>query len=169
VSSINEIRSRCIHIDGKTAKGSYDREENSACIASSWSSEHGLVLAQHKVEDKSNEITAVPLLLLLNPKGRPWMPWHPNSTASQQAGGEYVLLPGIRKIYHQVETWFEQVANDWAGIEYSYQKTWRRDTIDLKTRQVFAVPVSHYHRCIAKVSGGINHRGHGQAAATVME
>jgi len=36
----------------------------------------------------------------------------------------------------------------------------------LETRQVFAVPVSHYHRCIAKVSGGINHRGHGQAAAT---
>ncbi|MEG4472102.1 ISAs1 family transposase [Microcoleus sp. AT9_B5] len=37
---------------------------------SAWSSEHGLVLAQHKVDSKSNEITAVPLLLkLLNLKG----------------------------------------------------------------------------------------------------
>ncbi len=37
---------------------------------SAWSSEHGLVLAQQKVKDKSNEITAVPpLLTLLNLKG----------------------------------------------------------------------------------------------------
>ncbi len=37
---------------------------------SAWSSEHGLVLAQQKVDSKSNEITAVPLLLkLLNLKG----------------------------------------------------------------------------------------------------
>jgi hypothetical protein len=37
---------------------------------SAWSSEHGLVLAQQKVESKSNEITAVPQLLkLLNLKG----------------------------------------------------------------------------------------------------
>jgi hypothetical protein len=37
---------------------------------SAWSSEHGLVLAQEKVDSKSNEITAVPRILpLLNLKG----------------------------------------------------------------------------------------------------
>jgi len=58
-----------IHIEGKTAKGSYDREKKLKALhtVSAWSSEHGLVLAQEKVDSKSNEITAVPhLLQLLN-------------------------------------------------------------------------------------------------------
>ena len=61
-----------LHVDGKTAKGSYDREGELKALhsVSAWSSEHGLVLAQQKVDDKSNEITAVPILLrLLNLKG----------------------------------------------------------------------------------------------------
>lgn len=61
-----------IHIDGKTARNSYDREEKLKALhtVSAWSSEHGLVLAQEKVDSKSNEITAVPRMLqLLNLKG----------------------------------------------------------------------------------------------------
>ena len=61
-----------IHIDGKSAKGSDDREGKLKALhsMSAWSSEHGLVLAQQKVDGKSNQITAVPLLLkLLNLKG----------------------------------------------------------------------------------------------------
>jgi hypothetical protein len=73
VSSITEkLGVELIHIDGKTAKGSYDREGQLQALhsVSAWSSEHGLVLAQQKVDSKSNEITAVPLLLkLLNLKG----------------------------------------------------------------------------------------------------
>ncbi len=73
VSSITEkLGLELIHIDGKTAKGSYDREGKLKALhsVSAWSSEHGLVLAQQKVDSKSNEITAVPLLLkLLNLKG----------------------------------------------------------------------------------------------------
>lgn len=154
VSSISQkLGLDVIHIDGKTAKGSYDREEKLKALhsISAWSSEHGLVLAQHKVEDKSNEITAVPLLLkLLNLKGAVvTLDAMGTQTAIasqiQQAGGEYVLaLKGNQgKLYHQVETWFEQVvANDWAGIEYSYQKTVEAGHHRLETRQVFAVPVS---------------------------
>lgn len=73
VSSITErLGVEVIHIDGKTAKGSYDREGKLKALhsVSAWSSEHQLVLAQQKVDGKSNEITAVPLLLkLLNLKG----------------------------------------------------------------------------------------------------
>jgi len=52
--------------------GSYNRQSQLKALhtVSAWSSEHRLVLAQQKVEGKSNEITAVPLLLkLLNLKG----------------------------------------------------------------------------------------------------
>lgn len=53
-------------------RNSYDREEKLKALhtVSAWSSEHGLVLAQEKVDSKSNEITAVPRILpLLNLKG----------------------------------------------------------------------------------------------------
>ena len=61
-----------IQIDGKTLTGSYDREEKLKALhsVSAWSSEHNLVLAQQKVESKTNEIKAIPMLLnLLNLKG----------------------------------------------------------------------------------------------------
>lgn len=48
--------------DGKTIRGSYDRNQGQSALhlISAWASEHSLVLAQVKVEDKSNEITAIP-------------------------------------------------------------------------------------------------------------
>lgn len=54
-----------IAIDGKTLKGSYDRENSlkSLQIVSAWSSSHQLVLGQVAVDKKSNEITAIPILL----------------------------------------------------------------------------------------------------------
>ena len=52
-------------IDGKTARGSYDRYTNKSAIhmVSAWASANGIVLGQRKVDDKSNEITAIPQLL----------------------------------------------------------------------------------------------------------
>lgn len=61
VSSISEKLSiELIHIDGKKALGSYDRREEKLKALhsmSAWSSEHGLVLGQQKMDGKSNEIT----------------------------------------------------------------------------------------------------------------
>ena len=50
-----------------TIRGSYDRNQGKSAlhVISAWSSEQHLVLAQMKVEDKSNEITAIPALLEL--------------------------------------------------------------------------------------------------------
>ena len=54
-----------VAIDGKNIKGSYDRESQikSLTMVSAWSSSHRLVLGQVAVKQKSNEITAIPLLL----------------------------------------------------------------------------------------------------------
>jgi hypothetical protein len=56
-----------IPIDGKTVRGSYDRNQNKSALhlISAWASKQRLVLAQMKVDDKSNEITAIPALLEL--------------------------------------------------------------------------------------------------------
>lgn len=54
-----------VAIDGKRLRCSYDSSKNKNAIhmISAWSSQNNLVLGQLKVEDKSNEITAIPKLL----------------------------------------------------------------------------------------------------------
>jgi predicted transposase YbfD/YdcC len=62
---LNDLFPQLIAIDGKEIRGSYDREAGtkSVHLVSAWSSESQLVLAQTKVSSKSNEITAIPILL----------------------------------------------------------------------------------------------------------
>ena len=64
--------SRLIAIDGKTLRRSHDKFLGKKAIhmINAWSSTNQLVMAQLKVDDKSNEITAIPeLLALLDLKG----------------------------------------------------------------------------------------------------
>jgi predicted transposase YbfD/YdcC len=61
-----------IAIDGKTLRGSFDKAagKNPLHLVSAWASEARLTLGQIAVDSKSNEITAIPLLLeLLDLKG----------------------------------------------------------------------------------------------------
>jgi predicted transposase YbfD/YdcC len=50
-------------IDGKTLRGSSDGDRPPAHMVSAFATDLGLVLGQEKVADKSNEITAIPVLL----------------------------------------------------------------------------------------------------------
>jgi len=54
-----------IAIDGKTLRHSYDQGKGKGAIhmVSAWASQNRLVLGQVKVDEKSNEITAIPQLL----------------------------------------------------------------------------------------------------------
>lgn len=56
---------RLVAIDGKTCRGSHDAGNNLGPlhIVSAWASEEGIALGQVATEAKSNEITAIPLLL----------------------------------------------------------------------------------------------------------
>lgn len=61
-----------VAIDGKTLRRSFDHAASKAAIhmVSAWANTNRLVLGQLKVDDKSNEITAIPkLLALLELKG----------------------------------------------------------------------------------------------------
>lgn len=61
----NIIKGEVVAIDGKTLRHSYDTELGKGAIhmVSAWASTNRLVLGQVKVDDKSNEITAIPELL----------------------------------------------------------------------------------------------------------
>jgi len=60
-----KIMGEVIAIDGKAIQGSSDsfKGKNWITMVSAWAQENELVLAQVKVSDKSNEITAIPKLL----------------------------------------------------------------------------------------------------------
>jgi predicted transposase YbfD/YdcC len=66
IQAVQEISAhRLIAIDGKTLRGSYDRGDGKAAIhmVSAWAAENKLSLGQVVVDEKSNEITAIPELL----------------------------------------------------------------------------------------------------------
>lgn len=59
------VGAEVVALDGKTVRRSFDSAKGQSAIhlVSAWASANGLVLGQIKVDDKSNEITAVPELL----------------------------------------------------------------------------------------------------------
>lgn len=61
----NTITKEVVSIDGKYIRGSKDtfHEQNPIYMVSAWAGQNELVLGQLKVTEKSNEITAIPLLL----------------------------------------------------------------------------------------------------------
>jgi predicted transposase YbfD/YdcC len=66
VESIHEITAgQVVSIDGKTARASLDRAKGKhpLHVVSAWASANRLVLGQVMVDEKSNEITAIPRLL----------------------------------------------------------------------------------------------------------
>jgi len=60
-----------VAVDGKTLRQSHDKSSGKANIhlVSAWASQTGIVLGQHKVEDKSNEITAIGVFCITPRKG----------------------------------------------------------------------------------------------------
>lgn len=65
VKEIQKELPELVSIDGKTLRGSHDGDENQKAIhiVSAFASNTRLILGQEKVEEKSNEITAIPKLL----------------------------------------------------------------------------------------------------------
>jgi predicted transposase YbfD/YdcC len=142
-----------INIDGKTARGSYDRESSLKALhtVSAWSCEHHLVLAQQRVESKSNEITAIPELLnLLDISGAIITL---DAMGTQRAiaeqiidqGGDYILaLKGNQGSLHKsVKAFFETAEqSQWAGIDFSHSDCREAGHHRIEHRQVWAVPLS---------------------------
>src|SRR5574341_109223 len=68
VWAVNDIiQGQIINIDGKCLRGSHDGRLGKRAIymVSAWAEENEIVLGQRKVDEKSNEITAIPELLKL--------------------------------------------------------------------------------------------------------
>jgi predicted transposase YbfD/YdcC len=65
VQALRHVRGDLIAIDGKTHRRSHDRTNGRTALhlVSAWAAENRMVLGQVAVDTKSNEITAIPMLL----------------------------------------------------------------------------------------------------------
>jgi predicted transposase YbfD/YdcC len=119
-------------------------------FVSAWASEHRLVLAQTKVQDKSNEITAIPALLeLLNIQGciitLDAMGTQKNIAAQiQQARADYIicLKANHPTLFEQVESFFK-TARDEDTLPRPSAHTTEAGHHRLEIRQVWTIPLNH--------------------------
>ena len=123
-----------VAVDGKTNRGSFDAAAGQSAIhmVSAWAAENRLVLGQVKVQDKSNEITAIPKLLrLLDISGcivTIDAMGCQREIASQivAQGGDYVFsLKGNQGTLHEdVKVFFEESRSvDFRDIEHSFHES----------------------------------------------
>ncbi|WP_448265261.1 ISAs1 family transposase [Nostoc sp. DSM 114159] len=150
---VGSMGGEIIPIDGKTIRGSYDRNQGQSAlhVISAWASEQRLVLAQVKVEDKSNEITAIPALLELLDITGAIITIDAMGTQTEIAKqivakkADYVLALKANHptLHSQVQQWFEtEKANNFRGVDVSYDKRIEKAHHRREIREVWTVPVA---------------------------
>lgn len=139
-----------IAVDGKTLRGSYEREGKRGMIhmVSAWASQNRIVLGQRKVNEKSNEITAIPELLrvldlagaVVSIDAMGCQTAIAEQIVEQQ--GDYVLaLKGNQGSLHDdVEQLFAHARQQhFRGIEYDYYETQDKGHGRIETRRYWVM------------------------------
>ena len=136
-----------ISIDGKAIKSATDKINNGNIpyIVSAFIGEIGLSIGQVKVDDKSNEITAIPDLLdLLDIKGTTITI---DAIGTQEEivnkivdkGAHYVLpvKDNQKELKKQIKSQFESYNNLYGNSEVIYEKTTEKDHGRIEEREYF--------------------------------
>ena len=156
VQAINQLtQGQVIAIDGKQLRGSRDSGvgKNAIYMVSAWATENQLVLGQRKVDEKSNEITAIPKLLkLLEIKGcivtvdAIGTQTKIAKTVIEQ-GGDYILAVKENQghLYEDIHDLFEDNQRfNYAGIPHSYAKWVNKDHGRIEIRQCWTISDPEY-------------------------
>ncbi len=139
-----------IAVDGKTVRGSHDGGIGKAAIhmVSAWAGQARLVLAQRKVDEKSNEITAIPeVLRLLDLEGCTVTidAMGCQTAIAQQIveqGGNYVLA--VKENQEQldsdlVDTFRYAHDDDWCGVAHAQYRTVTGEHGRIETRDYWLI------------------------------
>jgi predicted transposase YbfD/YdcC len=138
------VAGELIAIDGKTLRGSRAKTQGPLHLVNVWAASNRLVLAQLAVADKSNEITAVPLLLrALELTGCVVTVDALNCQKNiakeiSEADADYVLaLKGNHGTLHEEVKLFLDDAHQrrFAGVAHSFVKTTDKEHGRLETRR----------------------------------
>lgn len=150
---MGSVLQEIIPIDGKSLRGSYDREKGlkNLHLVTAWASEQRLVLGQVKVEDHSNEITAIPALLELIDISGAIITIDAMGTQTEivrlirQKKADYVvaLKSNHPTLYNQVKDWFATAkTQNFIGSEMSYDSRTEKGHHRVENRKVWAVSVA---------------------------
>lgn len=150
---IPSLEQKIVPIDGKCLRGSYDREQGIKALhlVTAWVAEQNLTLGQIKVEDHSNEITAIPALLELIDIQGAIITIDAMGTQTEivrlirAKKADYVLALKTNHptLHQEVKNWFETaLANHFEGITLSSERRVEKGHHRTEKRVVRAVPLS---------------------------
>jgi predicted transposase YbfD/YdcC len=150
---IPSLEGLIVPIDGKCLRGSYDRERGIKALhlVTAWVAEQNLTLGQIKVEDHSNEITAIPALLELIEIQGAIITIDAMGTQTEivrlirakQADYVLALKTNHPTLYSQVKNWWDTaIANNFQGITVSTERRVEKGHHRTEKRLVRAVPLS---------------------------
>lgn len=157
VKAVNELtQGQVIAIDGKELRRSMDERLGRRAIhmVSAWASENRLVIAQQKVNEKSNEITAIPALLemleiagcIVTIDAMGCQKEIAQRITDQQ--GDYVLAvkENQEHLYEDIEHLCQLYLRHERPMEYfhSYDKTVDKDHGRIEIRECWTLPASFY-------------------------
>jgi len=141
---------KIVAIDGKTLRRSHDRRLGKSAIhmVSAWASANHLLLGQVKVDEKSNEITAIPALLELLTLGGCVVTIDAMGTQTEIArvivdqGGDYVLAAKDNQgqLYEDVVATFQEAEErQFEHVPHTYAKTINKGHGRVEIRECWAI------------------------------
>jgi predicted transposase YbfD/YdcC len=158
------IRGQVVAIDGKTVRRSHDKTRGKAAIhmVSAWASETGIVLGQRQVDDKSNEITAIPELLhLLDVAGcivtiDAMGCQKAIAQAIRDEKADYVLRVQDNQgnLHQDLQDWFAYADHiQFANLTYTYAETVNKDHGRIEIRRCWALSDAIAFECLRHYEG----------------
>jgi predicted transposase YbfD/YdcC len=142
------LAGRVIAIDGKTLRRAHDKEQKPLHLVSAFATENRLVLTQQAVDDKSNEITAIPELLAVLDVKKAIITIDAMGCQKEIAGqikdqgGDYVLALKENQptLYTEVQTMFEKgLETDFRGMKHQEYVTKDQEHGRTETRSYYLV------------------------------
>jgi predicted transposase YbfD/YdcC len=149
-SSIELTEGSVVSVDGKTLRGSFDRRAGISPLhmVSAFVAGQSVVLGQLATEEKSNEITAIPVLLeMLFLKGcivtiDAMGTQTEIASTIRKKGADYVLPVKANQptLHNDILAWFDKAfAKQWRGIEHSFTRTVDSGHGRIETRSCWAL------------------------------
>jgi len=155
ISSVSEVtQGQVIAIDGKTLRRSHDKALGRGAIdmVSAWAVLNHLVLGQVKVDDKSNEITAIPELLrvlevsgcIITIDALGCQKEIAEAIIAQEADYVLALKENHGRLYEDVVKLFTDLeASDFRAYAYSRDETVNKNHGRLETRTCYVIRDPH--------------------------
>jgi len=153
-----------VAIDGKTLKGSHERCQGKKALhlISAWATEQHLSLGQLKVDDKTNEITAVPKLLdslllkgaIVTLDAMGCQRRIAQHIKAQEADYVLAVKENQERLYQSLQkTFLKAEVQQFNAMTYSHHETVEGDHGRIETRRYTVLPLMYLHQFKCRWSG----------------